>query len=120
MNDVIEPAASTDSSAGTAKVIYILYLVGILLGITGIIGVVMAYVSKSEAPDWLKTHYQFQIRTFWIGLLFLIVGSLLLVVLIGYLVFLFWTVWLIVRSVKGMQALDRKEPVANPTSWMFG
>ncbi|MFL0797462.1 MAG: hypothetical protein K6L73_08220 [Cellvibrionaceae bacterium] len=120
MNEVVEQSQVSDSSSGTAKVIYILYLIGIILGVTGIVGVIMAYVSKSEAPDWLKTHYQFQIRTFWIGLLFMVIGGFLLMVLIGYLVFLFWTVWLIIRSVKGLQALERKEPVANPTSWMFG
>lgn len=57
-----------------AKIVYILYLVGVVFGITGLIGVVMAYIYKSDAPEWLSSHYQFQIRTFWIGLLYLVVG----------------------------------------------
>lgn len=102
-----------------AKIVYILYLVGVVFGITGLIGVVMAYIYKSDAPEWLYSHYQFQIRTFWIGLLYLVVGSILLVVLVGWLVYLFWVVWLIIRCVKGLQILDKKEPHPNPTTWMF-
>jgi len=109
----------SSSSEGTAKIVYVLYLVGIVLGITGIVGVVMAYVSKSEAPEWLQSHYQFQIRTFWIGLLYLVIGSILAVVLIGYLVILFWIVWLIIRCVKGINLLDKKQPHPDPTGWMF-
>ncbi len=110
---------NTAVSDGTAKIVYILYLVGLVVGVTGIVGVVMAYLNRAEAPDWLKTHYQYQIRTFWIGLLYMFVGALLAIVLIGYLVLLFWMVWLIIRSVKGMQLLERKEAVPNPTGWMF-
>ncbi|MBA6377450.1 hypothetical protein H4J64_19810, partial [Colwellia sp. BRX8-2] len=90
-----------------------------IFGITGIIGVVMAYINRDEAPEWLKTHYQFQIRTFWIGALFIFLGSVLSVILIGWFVLLFWMVWLIIRSVKGMKALDQEKAIDNPTGWFF-
>ena len=86
----------------------------------GLIGVIMAYVNRGDAPDWLKSHYQFQIRTFWIGLLFMVLGSVLLVVVVGYFVWLFWLIWLIVRCVVGLKQLGKGEAVNNPTSWMFG
>ena len=107
------------SSEGTAKVVYILYIIGVVFGLLGIVGVVMAYVNKDDAPQWLKTHYQFQIRTFWIGALYIVLGSLLSIVLIGWLVLLFWVVWLIVRSVKGLKLLDMKQAHPNPTTWFF-
>jgi len=94
-------------------------MVGIIFGITGIIGVVMAYINKDGAQEWLKTHYQFQIRTFWIGALYLVVGTLLSVILIGWLVILFWLVWLIIRSVKGIKAFDSGVAIENPTRWFF-
>ncbi len=111
--------AAGDTS-GTAKIIYILYLVNIIIPFTGLVGLIMAYMNQAAADDMLKTHYRFQIRTFWIGLLYLVIGALLSLVLIGYLIILFWLIWLIIRCVKGMQALDQKQPVANPTTWMFG
>jgi len=107
------------TTEGTAKIVYILYLVGIIFGITGIIGVVMAYINRSDAPDWLKSHYQFQIRTFWIGGLYMLIGAILSFIVIGYLILLFWVVWLIVRCIKGMKSLDQKESHPNPTGWMF-
>ncbi|MBX2849222.1 MAG: hypothetical protein KTR16_12925 [Acidiferrobacterales bacterium] len=120
MNDVIESAANNPEEGKNAKLIYILYLVSIVVGVTSLIGVVMAYLNKGEAPDWVKSHYQFLIRTFWIGLLYGIIGLVLMTVLIGFLVLLFVLVWYIVRCVKGMQLIEKGQPHPDPTSWMFG
>jgi len=79
----------------------------------------MAYIYKGEGPEWLETHYRFQIRTFWIGLLFGLISAVLIVVFIGYLVLLFSFVWFIVRCAKGMKYLHRKEALPNPTGWWF-
>ncbi|MDR8525585.1 DUF4870 family protein [Shewanella fidelis] len=108
-----------DASKSNAKIVYILYLVALVFGITGIVGVVMAYINKTTAPEWLQSHYQYQIRTFWIGGLFMFVGALLSLILIGWFVLLFWVVWLVVRSIKGMQALDAGKPIDNPKAWLF-
>lgn len=116
MND-INTAPAVNSS--TAKLVYILYLVGLVFGITGIIGVIVAYVNKSDGPEWLQSHYRFQIRTFWMGFLFLFVGTLLTLVLIGWLIVLFWIVWLIVRCVKGLKQLELQQPVQDEKTWMF-
>jgi len=111
--------SETTVSTTTPKLIYILFMANVIIPFLGLIGVVMAYVNKADAPEWLQTHYQFQIRTFWIGLLYLFVGALLSIVLIGYLVILFTVVWIIVRSVKGMKSLDAQQAHPNPTGWMF-
>ena len=104
---------------GQAKVIYVLYLAGFIVGVTPLIGVVMAYLAKGKAPEWLDTHYRYQIRTFWIGFLYTFVSVLLTVILIGILGLLATAVWLIVRCIKGFQALDRGEPIENVATWMF-
>lgn len=111
---------SAEESTSNAKLVYILYLVAILIGVTGLVGVIMAYIYRGDAPDWLKSHYQFQVRTFWIGFLYMILGSLLSVVVVGYFILLFWLIWLIVRCIKGLKQLDKNEAMPNPTSWMFG
>lgn len=111
--------AEKPTTEGSCKLVYILYLAGLVFGITGIIGVIMAYINKSDAPEWLQRHYQFQIRTFWIGFLYLVIGSILSLVIIGWFVILFWVVWLIIRCVKGMKALDMKQAPANVTGWLF-
>ena len=103
----------------TAKVIYILLIVSTLVGITGIIALIMAYVYKDESEDWLQTHYRFQIRTFWIGLLYVFIGSMTLTVIFGFLVLLFTFIWMIVRCAKGLKQLEDNQPVKNLESWLF-
>ncbi|MDP5136597.1 DUF4870 family protein [Rheinheimera baltica] len=116
MNDInAQPAVNSS----TAKLVYILYLVGIIFGVTGIVGVVMAYINKSDAPEWLQSHYRFQIRTFWIGLVYILVSVVLMMVVIGWLTYLLWIVWLIIRSVKGMKQLEKQEAVQDEKTWLF-
>jgi uncharacterized membrane protein len=116
MNEV---ATDRPVSTDTARIIYILYLVGFAAGITAVIGLVMAYVNRDDAPAWLRTHYDFQIRTFWIGLLYCVIGGILSIVLVGVLVLLFAAVWLIVRVVKGFKYLEQRQPVPDVNTWMF-
>ena len=103
-----------------AKVIYILYLVSLLVGLTALIGLVMAYINRGQAyGTWAETHYTYQIRTFWIGLLYAFVSILLMFVLIGFLLILVVLIWWIVRCVKGLQWASAGEPVPNPQSWLI-
>lgn len=114
------PVISTNpTERGNANLIYILYLVACVLGVTALIGVVMAYMGKDEAPDWLKTHYHNQINIFWKGLLYSLIGAVLAIVLIGFLILLATFIWYIVRIVKGMQALSKGEAYPNPSGWGF-
>ncbi len=113
------PISTNPHESGNANLIYILYLVAIAAGVTAIVGVVMAYVSKEDAPSWLKSHYHNQINIFWKGLLYSMISGVLCFVLIGFLLLLVAFVWYIVRVVKGMQALSKGEPISNPSSWGF-
>ncbi len=108
----------TEQPGTTAgKVVYILYLAGIFIGFTAVIGVIIAYISRGGTPAWLYSHYQFQIRTFWIGLLYLLIGSILATVVVPWLLVVVWVIWLIVRCAQGLKYLDRREAVPNPTTW---
>ncbi len=116
MNESVpERTATTDM----AKIIYVLYLVGLITGLTTIVGVVMAYIYRDEAPDWLKTHYEFQIKTFWIMILYAIVCTILTFVLIGALLFIVLAIWWIIRCVKGLKFLDQRAAYPNPDGWGF-
>ena len=113
------PPMSGGDSGKMANIVYILYLVAIAFGVTGIIGVVIAYTSRAGAPHWVDTHYRYQIRTFWIGLLFAVIGSLLTLILVGWLVLLAWAIWLVIRAVKGLRYVNDGRPIPNPETWMF-
>jgi uncharacterized membrane protein len=105
--------------AAASNVVYILYLVGLMVPLTPIVGVVMAYVNWSDAPEWVQTHYRFQIRTFWIGMLYGFIGLLTFIVVIGVFFLGFVLVWWIVRCVKGMQAISNGVPYERPESWLW-
>lgn len=113
------PEIKAEVSTTVPTIIYVLFLANFVLPFTSLIAVIMAYVNKGD-DNFLASHYQFQIRTFWIGLLYAIVGALLTFVFIGWLILLFYAIWLIVRCVKGFKYLGQQEPIPNPTSLMFG
>jgi uncharacterized membrane protein len=101
-----------------ALVVYILYLLP-MGGVTHLVGLVLAYVSRDTAPEWLKSHYTFQIRTFWIGLLYFCVAGLLCFVLIGFPLLVAVTIWFVVRCALGISRLMRSEPYPTPLSWVI-
>jgi len=105
---------------GLAFTVYVLYLLGYITGITVIIGVIIAYLQAGSANPLMKSHYTFQMRTFVIGLIYFLVGLLFLHLAVGALILLWAIVWSVVRNVKGLLALNRNGPIANPESWMFG
>lgn len=118
MTEIVNTQTSNDT--GSAKLIYILYLASLVVGITGIIGLVMAYINKSDSDSMLNSHYRFQIRTFWIGLLMAVIGMFTVMIVIGWFILLFLTIWMIIRCVKGLKYLNEGKAHPDPTSWMFG
>jgi uncharacterized membrane protein len=100
--------------------VYILYAIGFFTGLTALIGVIIAHVKASTADEVSRSHFRFQIRTFWVGLLLLLTGSFLLYFVVGIPILLLWLVWTIVRIIKGLVVLNDGRPIANPTSWLFG
>jgi uncharacterized membrane protein len=104
-----------------AIAIYVLYGVSYFIGgITALIGVIIAHVKIEDAAPLLRSHYRFQIRTFWIGLLYLAIGIPLCMVLIGFPILIWWFVWSMIRIVKGMLLLIEDKPIVNSGSWLFG
>jgi uncharacterized membrane protein len=118
-NQVKAAAGMMEPGPGNAQLIYILYLVGFIVGITTIVGLVLAYINKGKTGGFVESHYIWLIRTFWIGLLYTLIGFILTFVLIGLLVLVATFIWMIIRLVTGLQKLNRGEPIANPQSWMF-
>ena len=108
------------SDNGLVLAVYVLYLVGFLNGLTAIIGVIIAYMQSENADPISQSHFQFQIRTFLIGLLYVFVSAATLYIGIGALLLLWWIIWTLIRCIKGLLALNAGEPIRDPNSWMFG
>jgi uncharacterized membrane protein len=112
--------------------IYALHSFSILTGILGaatvigafltgwpsIIGVILNYVKRGEARGtWLESHFRWQIRTFWFGLLWVVLCGLLVVLTVGIAIIVVWlplalvTLWFIYRIARGWLRLGSRRPM---------
>ena len=94
--------------------VYVLQAAGFVTGGLGwIVAVVMNYVKKEEvAGTWLESHFRWQIRTFWFGLLWGVIGGILVIVVVGFAILFANTIWIIYRIVKGWLNLNDNRPMA--------
>lgn len=69
------PASSDDRNL--AFVVYALMFVApFVFGFTGLVGVIVAYVRRARAQAVTRTHYDFQIKVFWISVAIAVVGAI--------------------------------------------
>jgi uncharacterized membrane protein len=129
-----EPTArtATDSLVTWTNVIYLLHAFSLLTGILGvatvigsflvgwpsIIAVILNYLKRSDARGtWLESHFRWQIRTFWFGLLWVSLCVLFVLVTLGIGILIAWlplgviTIWFIYRIARGWLALNDRRPM---------
>ena len=96
-----------------ALVVYILQALSFFFGLTAVIGVIINYIKKEDAAGTLyQSHFDWQIRTFWWGLVWGVVGFVLIFALgLGLLVLLVAWIWAIYRVVKGWLKWNDGQPV---------
>ena len=83
-----------------------------------LVGAIIAYVYRGRGPHWYDEHYRYQIRTFWIALLYFAISGVLMLLLIGYVTWLLAVVWLVVRCVKGIRRLQEYREPDNVGTWL--
>jgi uncharacterized membrane protein len=93
-------------------VVYVLYALSYFTGITAIAGIIINYIKKEDvAGTWLESHFRWQIRTFWFGLLWAAIGTATLVIMVGGAVLFANFCWIIYRIVKGWLNLNDGKPM---------
>jgi uncharacterized membrane protein len=108
-------SGAQDTDRTYALVCYILQILSVVTGLTAIVAVILAYVRMTEAPDWIRNHYTYQIRTFWIGLAGMVIGILTFWMLgLGFLIMLATAIWFIVRAVVGLIRLTEGRSHTDP------
>ncbi len=101
----------TKDSAFMVKVVYFLYLATFLGGMSALAGVIIAYLFKADAPEYLQSHYKGQIRLFWIGLLLTILAYFLTLIGIGFILLFLILVWFMYQAVKGLKLVSDGKPL---------
>ncbi len=142
------PTQSTEPQAVLLyrpTIIAMLYIANFMLGFSVLVGVVLAYVWRSEAKtqEWEKTHFTYHIRTFWMGLvvfLFTITGYFVMIfgtfaqqsmnpeppppwffaLFFGFFfVWLLAAAWFLIRCIMPLVRVGKQQPMPKPRTWLF-
>jgi uncharacterized membrane protein len=113
-------------------IIYALHALSLLTGILGaativgafligwpsIIAVILNYVKRSDVRGtWLESHFRWQIRTFWWGLLWVCLCWGFVLITFGFGILIAWlplgilALWFIYRIARGWVALNDRKPM---------
>ena len=108
----MEDAEKLKSLKTVTTVVYALQALGFFNGITWIAAVIINYVKREDvAGTWLESHFRWQIRTFWFGLLWALLGVILFVLIVGWFILAADAIWIIYRIVKGWLKLNDGKPM---------
>ncbi len=120
------------SATRWAHIVYALHAFSLLTGILGaatvvgafltgwpsIIAVILNYVKRGDARGtWVDSHFRWQIRTFWYGLLWISICLAFVVLTLGIGIIVAWLpmllvgVWFIYRVIRGWMALNDGRPM---------
>ena len=124
--------AAEHSAITWTNVIYALHAFSLATGIIGaatvvgafltgwpsIIAVILNYIKRSEVRGtWLESHFRWQIRTFWYGLLWVALCALFVIGTLGIGIIIAWLpigitgVWFIYRILRGWLRLRDRQPM---------
>lgn len=122
----------SDSIVSWTHLIYALHAFSLLTGILGvatvvgafltgwpsIVAVILNYVKRSDARGtWAESHFRWQIRTFWYGLLWISLCVAFVVMTLGIGILIAWLpmgivgLWFIYRIARGWIALRDGRPM---------
>lgn len=141
MTDTSAPATSeahvalprTEEDKVLPAVVYGLYLLGCMNGLTILVGLLLAYAKRGDAGPINESHYTFAVRTFWLSIGWFLIGltafilglplSILLVgipvVAAGLLIMGAVGLWFIARCCVGIYYLVRGEAHPRPRTWLI-
>ena len=114
----------------TTHIIYGLHALSILIGLTSaitvvgafvfgipsIVAVIVNYVNQASARGtFLESHFRWQIRTFWFALMWILIGIVLFLTIIGipiaWIVIVGAGIWVIYRIARGWLTLQDRKPM---------
>ena len=109
------PPTTNNSMRTIVLVVHGLNALGMLTVFTPLVGVILAYVKCDDARGTIyESHFEYAIRTFWIGVGLLVTGVVLTFVLVGAIVLVLSTVWYLIRIVRAFVAALDGRAIADP------
>lgn len=91
------------SSLTVVCVNYLLFFFGLFTGVFGILAVAIAYYYQNSTDYVMDSHLKYQIKTFWVAIIGLILGTCTTFLLIGWPILIATYVWSLIRIIKGFR-----------------
>ncbi|MFT4076723.1 MAG: hypothetical protein QM647_14460 [Asticcacaulis sp.] len=99
-------------------------------GLTALIAMLIANFAEDKGPDWIKTHYEFQKRTFWYGIGPVLASAVvytfvqrhgitqpvITTVMLGLV--LLTLAYTVGRAIMGFNHILHDRPIPNPKTWL--
>jgi len=98
-----------ESERAFALVGYVLHLIGSVAALPSVIGLILNYVKRNDSDALLGSHHAWMIRTFWWALLWVVIGWITTLVLIGWAILALVWLWYVYRHVLGLIRLANGE-----------
>ncbi len=127
------PESSSQPPINLIKLCYLIYALHIFSAVNGllspalivtaflsgwpsIIALIMSYIWRDDAVGtYLDSHFEWVIRTFWLALVWLVIGAILIATFIGAVIgipiLLIVGVWVLYRLLKGLFALNDRRAI---------
>lgn len=135
MSETTEPTVTPRAHEDriVPALVYLLYLLTPMNGVSVFIGLLVAYFGKGDATPKAESHYVFLIRTFWLSIGWALIGGLMIlvgiplsfvligipIVMVGWVIICSIGLWFMARGLVGAYYLLKDEPYPRPRSWLF-
>lgn len=111
---------TTTTEVKELKLCYYLIMANIAIPFLSLAAMIIAIVAKGKNPEeFLKSHYQLVVRTFWISIVYIIIVILTMFVLIGFVLGPIVVFWQFYRAWKGLESLEKGGSHPNPKTWLW-
>ena len=102
-----------------ALLVYGSYFANFFIPLICLAGLILAYIKRPEAEGTIyASHFEWNIRTFWIGLIGVVISlPLLLLFGLGMILMLAIAVWALYRMVIGTVKAYERKPIPDPKAW---
>jgi len=118
MNEVLIVDDRDTANRKLTAILYALYALGFFTFVTAIAALVVNYIKLDDVRGtWLESHFRWQMRSFWFGLMWSALLVVFVVMTLGIGAFIAWLphgvllIWLIYRLVKGALYLNERKPM---------
>ncbi|MCC6914205.1 MAG: hypothetical protein IT566_10925 [Rhodospirillaceae bacterium] len=148
MTDTTAHVTVTVEILTVPTIVYVLYGLGFFFAPLALVGVIMAHTGMANAGPIALSHFSYQARTFWFGLVTLIVAGMIgvsylvvnfaammaetpagdeflmpegapPVLIVSGALFLWWIVWTLVRCIKGLVTVLARKAMPKPTTLLW-